>query len=339
MHYTMKIRFLLLLSALLALTSCGPKVSYITNEGFIYGTTYHIKYLSPNGRDLHQGIEETLNRLDQSLSTFNPNSVISRINSNEEVFPDELLLTVFNKAQEISEITGGAFDMTVAPLVNAWGFGFKNKETITPELIDSLRQLVGYEKVRFEEGMIVKKNPGIMLDGSAIAKGFAVDLVARYLDSQACTNYMVEIGGEVSARGINPSGKFWTIGISRPDENNPFDPGNLKAIVSLKNKALATSGNYRNFYEEDGKKYAHTIDPHSGYPAQHSLLSATVLADDCMTADAFATAFMVLGLDKSIELSQQLDYLDVYFIYSDEGGKMKSYFSDGFKDLIQKEIQ
>ncbi len=317
--------------------SCQNKKVYISNEGFIYGTTYHITYESSKGEDLQVEIEEEMNKLNYSLSTFDSSSVISKVNKNEEVKLDHYFLTVFNKAMEISEKTDGAFDITVAPMVNAWGFGFKNKEKITDKLIDSLKNITGYKKIRLEEGKIIKDHPKTMLDGSAIAKGFACDVVGNFLKNKGCRNYMVEIGGEVVARGINKKGKAWSIGISKPDDYNFFANQKLKAIVKLPERALATSGNYRNFYVEDGKKYAHTIDPKTGYPVQHSLLSTTVLADNCMTADAYATAFMVMGLDESIKLSETVPEIDVYFIYANEKGNYKTYISPGFKKLLVKE--
>ncbi|WP_423128897.1 FAD:protein FMN transferase [Gaoshiqia sp. Z1-71] len=319
--------------------ACSKPAKYVFNEGFIYGTIYHITYESPNGTDLKEGIEAELKKLDQSMSTFIPTSTISKVNQNEETVLDDIFLTVYNKAVEVSEATDGAFDITVAPMVNVWGFGFKNKESVTPALIDSLLQLVGYKKIRLEDGKIVKEHANTMLDCSAIAKGFACDLAAGYLIARGCKNLMVEIGGEVVARGKNQKGNYWNIGVSRPDEDNLFDTKQLKAVVQLKDKALATSGNYRNFYVEDGKKYAHTIDPKSGYPVQHSLLSTTVLADDCMTADAFATAFMVSGLEKSIEIAHARNDIEVYFVYADENGQYKSYVSEGFRSLLIKEYE
>ncbi|WP_372773539.1 FAD:protein FMN transferase [Mangrovibacterium sp.] len=334
----MKYLFILLLStALFSFNSCKPNHKYIRNEGLIFGTIYHISYEEPNGNDLHEGIKSLLNEFNQSLSTYDSSSVISRINSNQDLSADQYFLTVYKKAEKVSSITDGAFDITVAPMVNVWGFGFKNKEQVTPELIDSLKELVGYKKVKLINGKIEKAHANTMLDCSAIAKGFAVDVVAGYIRDQGCTNYMVEIGGEVVARGVNPKGKAWNIGISKPDDDILVQDQQLQAIVELSDKALASSGNYRNFYIEGGKKYAHTIDPKTGYPVQHSLLSSTVLADSCMTADAFATAFMVLGLEKSIEIANAVPEIEVYFIYTDENGDYKSYFSDGFRSLIQEE--
>lgn len=323
-----------LLTLFIILSACTPKSKYVFNEGQIFGTIYHITYESPDGSDLHEGIKQVMDSLNRSLSTYDPNSVISKINQNKEVTLDTYFETVFKKSEKVSALTDGAFDITVAPMVNVWGFGFKNKESVTPELIDSLKQLVGYTKVKLEGGKIVKENPGTMLDCSAIAKGYGVDVVAAYIRDKGCQNYMVEIGGEVVAHGVNPQKQVWNIGISKPEEDSFFKEQQLEAITGLKDKALATSGNYRNFYVEGGKRYAHTIDPHTGYPVQHSLLSTTVLADSCMTADAYATAFMVLGLDKSIEIANSIPEIEVYFIYQGEDGTLKSYFSDGFKSTL-----
>lgn len=316
--------------------SCKKQAVYISNQGFIYGTIYHIKYQSPDGKDLQAGIEQEMQKLNKSLSTFDSLSVISMVNQNKEVELDEYFLTVFNKAQEVSTLTNGAFDITVAPMVNTWGFGFKHKEKVTTELIDSLMKITGFGKIKIETGRVVKQHPNTMLDCSAIAKGFACDVVGKYLAKMGCPNYMVEIGGEVVAFGVNQKGNAWSIGISKPIDDPAATNQEIQATVALNNKALATSGNYRNFYVENGKKYAHTIDPHTGYPVQHSLLSTTVLADDCMTADAFATAFMVLGLDESIKLAATIQGLEVYFIYADEDGSYKSYFSEGFRDMLKE---
>lgn len=316
--------------------ACKKEGQFIFNEGFDHATTYHMTYESPNGKDLHEGIAAVLKKANRSLSTFDPHSTISKVNQNKDTVLDDYFLTVYRKAMEIAEITGGAFDITVAPLVNAWGFGFKNKEQITPALIDSLKQLVGYQKVRLENGKIIKQHPNTMLDCNALAEGYMCDLVAGYLAEQGCKNYMVEIGGEVVVRGKNTKGKPWRIGVSKPDDGS-LGNQELEAIVGLTDKALATSGNYRNFYLEDGKKYAHTIDPKTGCPVQHNLLSATVLADHCMTADAFATAFMVLGLGRAIELADSIREIEVYFIYADEAGQYKSYASEGFVPLLIRE--
>lgn len=330
-----KFASIILWAALLRiLSSCSAPDAYVYNEGPVYGTYYHITYESPSGKDLHEEIKTKFQEFDHSFSTFNPNSTISKINRNEEVIADQWFINCFKKAQEISDLTEGAFDITVAPLVNAWGFGFKHKENITPELIDSLLQITGYHKVKLEGHSVVKENENLMLDMSAIAKGYTSDLMAEFLASKGCKNYMVEIGGEVAAQGVNAKGNTWRIGINKPQETEIPISLEIQAIVEVSGKALATSGNYRNFYVENGKKFAHTINPKTGYPVEHSLLSATVMADDCMTADAFATAFMVIGLEKGVELAKKIPYIDVYFIYSDDSGFNKIYMSENFSRFL-----
>jgi thiamine biosynthesis lipoprotein len=315
-------------------TACSKK-EYIKNEGFIFGTSYHIIY--NNNKNLKQNILSELHQFNKSLNTYDTTSIISRINRNDTtVTVDSFFITCFNKAKEVSEVTNGAFDITVAPVVNAWGFGFDETENIDSNFIDSLMRFVGFYKVKLKGNKIYKLNKGIMLDVSAIAKGYGVDMVAELLKKKGIDNYMVEIGGEIRAKGKNPKGKPWQIGIDKPIDDVTASHRELQAIVELNNKSLATSGNYRRFYVKNGIKYSHTINPKTGYPARNNLLSSSVLADNCITADAFATAFMVLGVDKSIELANKLDYLDVYFIYSDSTGNYKTYASDGFKKILNK---
>ena len=333
----MKFRLVILSFAAGFLLSCQNAPSkYIYNQGFIYGTNYHIVYESPNGKDLHEEIKNELNRYNNIFSTFDSTSVISKVNSNKPADLHPLFLKCYSRAMEISAITEGAFDITAGPMVNAWGFGPEDKKRMTQEMVDSLKAITGYHKIRLENGRIQKENPNMKLDMSAIAKGFTCDLLGEFLSEKECKNYMVEIGGEVVAKGKNEKGRVWTIGISKPDEMAFFASTDLQAKVQLPEDALATSGNYRNFYVEDGKKFAHTIDPKTGYPVQHSLLSATVLAENCMDADAFATAFMVLGLEKSVEIARQMPEIKVYFIYADEDGAHQIYLSENFKEhLVQ----
>jgi len=330
----MRLKGIIVFVITLFLISCSKREAYMINDGQVYGTFYHVVYQSPGSRDFHPEIQEKFRVYTTTFSPFEKESVISKVNKNEPVELSRYFISCFNRALEISEITGGAFDITVAPMVNAWGFGFRNKETITGELIDSLKNITGYMKVKFKDGRIVKENPNIMLDMSGIAKGYTCDLIGDFLAEKGCENYMVEIGGEVVAKGVNSEGKTWSIGITEPEDDNLFGSSELNAIVRLSGKALATSGNYRNFYIEDGVKYAHTIDPKTGYPVQHSLLSATVLANDCATADAYATAFMVMGLEKGIRLSGEIPDLEVYFIYADESGISKVYYSENFKKSL-----
>jgi thiamine biosynthesis lipoprotein len=305
---------------------------YQMNSGMVFGTVYNISYECDS--DLHQAIKAELQKVDNSLSPFNEHSVITAINQNQDVKPDEMFLTVFNKAMEISRETGGAFDITVAPLVNAWGFGFKNGSQPNRQQVDSLRRLIGYEKVTLKDDRIVKQSPDIMLDCSAIAKGYGSDVVARFLQQQGVKNFMVEIGGEVVTSGVNPQRLPWRIGVTKPTDDTLSIKGEIQSVLNVTDLAMATSGNYRNFYYKGGKKYAHTIDPQTGYPVQHSLLSATVLAKDCATADAYATSFMVLGIDGAKKVLERHPELMAYFIYADDKGQNAVWCSPSLKDKI-----
>jgi len=305
---------------------------YQMNSGMVFGTVYNISYECDS--DLHQAIKAELQKVDNSLSPFNEHSVITAINQNQDVKPDEMFLTVFNKAMEISRETGGAFDITVAPLVNAWGFGFKNGSQPNRQQVDSLRRLIGYEKVTLTDDRIVKQSPDIMLDCSAIAKGYGSDVVARFLQQQGVKNFMVEIGGEVVTSGVNPQRLPWRIGVTKPTDDTLSIKGEIQSVLNVTDLAMATSGNYRNFYYKGGKKYAHTIDPQTGYPVQHSLLSATVLAKDCATADAYATSFMVLGIDGAKKVLERHPELMAYFIYADDKGQNAVWCSPSLKDKI-----
>lgn len=315
--------------------SCTSPKSYVRNEGFVFGTTYHLIYESDS--DLHTQIMGEIAKVDWSLSTYKDTSVISRVNKNDQsVVLDPHFLTVYQKALEVTTVTEGAFDMTVAPLVNAWGFGFTNKDSMTQQKVDSILEFVGMGKVTLANGAIVKSDPRLMLDASAIAKGYGVDVAALYLESMGVTNYMVEIGGELRVKGLNDKGLPWSVGIDKPIDDPTVSDRQLQEVLALDNHSLATSGNYRNFYYQGNQKYAHTINPKTGYPVQTSVLSASVIAPDCMTADAYATAFMVLGLEKSLAIANADPTLEAYFIYSDEGGQLKEACTNGFERLIKK---
>lgn len=306
---------------------------YQTDQGLVFGTMYKITYQSDN--NLKTEIEAELKKVDFSLSPFNKNSVITHINDNTNMIPDSLFMDVFNLSKQISKETQGAFDITVAPLVNAWGFGFKTSEFPDSTMIDSLRQLIGIDKVYFDGKQIIKKDPQIMLDCSSIAKGFGVDQVARLFERKGVKNYMIDIGGELVMKGENPSMETWRIGINKPVDDSLAVNQELQTVLEVSNVGLATSGNYRNFYYKDGKKYAHTIDPRTGYPIQHNILSATVIAADCATADAYATSFMVLGLDSAKAICSRHKELEAYFIYTDEKGKLKTFSTNGMKRFMK----
>ena len=306
--------------------------SYRHNEGLVFNTIYHFTYQSDE--DYQSQIEEELSRFDASLSPFNPTSIISRFNRNDTaVVADAWFEQVFDRSKEIWRDTEGAFDPTVSPLINAWGFGFKSGVAVTPEVVDSLWHLVGMERMELVDGRLYKDDPRMTLNFSAIAKGYAVDVVASFLRGKGGENYLVEIGGEIAARGRNSRGEAWRVGIDTPDESNVAG-GQIEAVVLLDDAALATSGNYRNFRIVDGHRVAHTINPATGYPVQHSLLSATVLAPDCMTADAYATAFMVLGVEKSLEIAARHPGMEAYLIYAVDTATTAVAMTPGMKTFL-----
>ena len=290
----------------------------------IFGTVMNVTYTSTE--DLHDTIMTCLKGVDASLSMFNPKSTISRINRGETDTLDTHLAEILPMAQSISDATGGAFDITVAPLVNAWGFGFKSGQLPTDAQVDSLRALVDYKSISIEEGLIRKQIPGSVIDLSAIAKGYGSDQVANLLMERGVKDFMVEIGGEIVTRGNNPKGEAWHIGINRPVEDSTGMNNEIQEVIEVHNRAMATSGNYRNYYTtEDGRKVSHTIDPSTGRPVRHSLLSSTVLAPTCAMADAFATSFMVMGIEKAMDIVNAHPELQVYFIYTDSIGNYRTW--------------
>ena len=306
---------------------------YQTSQGEIFGTTYHVRYNST--QNLDKEIEQELFRVDTIFSLFKENSLLSRFNRGEDKGKGNTLFAeVIKLSLEISNETEGAFDITVAPLVNAWGFGFMNKQPLSNKQVDSLQKLVGYQHLSFNGKELTKDIPNLQIDCGAIAKGYAVDRIAKLLSDKGCQNYMVEIGGEVVVKGNNDKGEKWKIGINKPTQHALPTEEDLQTLLSLTNCGIATSGNYRNFYIKDGKKYAHSIDPKTGYPVQHSLLSATVISQSCAKSDALATAFMVMGLDKAKAFVETHKDIQVYFIYADEKGNYQVWMSDGMKPLI-----
>ena len=307
-------------------------IPYQHNSGMVFGTTYNITYQCDS--NLHNSIIRELEKVDEALSPFNKKSVITAVNNNHDIEVNDMFADVFLLAQKISDDTGGDFDITVAPLVNAWGFGFKNGTQPTKHNIDSLKNIIGYKKVRLEGRKVVKKDKRLMLDCSSIAKGYGSDVVARFLQKRGVKNYMVEIGGEIVTKGISPKRVPWKIGVTRPVDDSLSVSKELQSVINVTDKAMATSGNYRNFYYKNGKKYAHTIDPHTGYPVQQNILSATVIAENCATADAYATAFMVMGLEKAQKLLERHPELMAYFIYSDKDGKNKTWCSEKLKKKV-----
>ncbi|WP_291529532.1 FAD:protein FMN transferase [Bacteroides sp. UBA939] len=324
---------LLVLGTIWILASHNRTTPYQTADGMIFGTYYHITYQCDS--DLKAEIDKELKRFDGSLSPFNDTATITRVNRNEDITPDTLFTNVFRRSMEISKETDGAFDITIAPLANAWGFGFKKGTFPDSVMIDSLLEITGYSKVTLsEEGKVRKSDERIMLSCSAIAKGYAVDIISRLLAKKGIRNFMVDIGGEVVVRGENPKKDLWHIGINKPVDDTTPASQVLQTVLNVTDVGIATSGNYRNFYYKDGKKYAHTIDPRTGYPVQHSILSATVIAKDCMSADAYATAFMVMGLEEAERFADAHPDINAYFIYTDKKGDLQMYYTKGMKRFV-----
>ncbi|WP_162126179.1 FAD:protein FMN transferase [Flavobacterium phycosphaerae] len=305
-------------------------------EGYAQGTTYHITYFDKKNRNWQTQIDTLLRQFDLSVSTYIPNSIISKINTNKpNVKVDKYFITCFKKAKEVWKNTHGAFDPTVYPLVNAWGFGPGKKQKIEQSKIDSMLQFVGFDLIALKGKRIIKKDPRVALDFNAFAQGYSVDVVSDFLKSKGIRNFIVEIGGEVYAHGKKPNGENWKVGIEQPYDNKESEnPYNI--IANLENLALATSGNYRRFIIENGVKYAHHLDPKTGYPTKNNLLSASIFSKQCIASDANATGVLVMGLDKAKVFLQQHPELQAYLIYSDEKGNFKTYSTDGLSAILEK---
>ncbi|MFK8009973.1 MAG: FAD:protein FMN transferase [Saprospiraceae bacterium] len=319
-----------------------PKFLKIAGETM--GTTYHITYEDSLGRNFKEEVDSILVEINQAVSTYIPDSDISKFNQNQEINSfDPYFRDVTLASQKIFQETEGFFDPTVMPLVNYWGFGYTEKKAITEVdsfRVDSLKSLIGFEKIKINcdgttLGLICgfsKKNPNTQLDFSAIAKGYAVDVVANFFQEKNSKNYLVEIGGELRTLGKNSKGKIWTTAINTPKINAQLNE--YEAIIKVKNKAIATSGNYRNFHEVNGEWYGHEINPKTGFPEKSNLLSVTIMADDCMSADAYATAMMVMGLEKSKALTEKLNNIDAFFIFANEAGELETFYTKGFEGTI-----
>lgn len=352
------------LSLFLLFISCGgeqPKndttedtSDVIELFGNTQGTTYSIICNDPIDIERDE-VEETLHNFDLALSSYIPNSALTKINESTAgriAYQDSF--NYFNRcyvlSQEVYKTTAGAFDPTVYPLVDGWGF-MKDMENVPDSSeVDSLRSLLGFNRgYHFDlireiteagdtvpANIMIKNTSGAKLDFNAIAQGLAVDVLAELIESKGGKNYFVEIGGEIRVRGKNKEGEWWRIGIDKPLENSDAGNRELQEIVQIENRSIATSGSYRKFYEKDGVKYSHTLNPKTGYPVTHSLLSSTVVADNCALADAMATALMVMGPEKGMEFVKANPDLDieVYLIFENDKGRMETYMTSGFQELI-----
>jgi thiamine biosynthesis lipoprotein len=330
-----KIRFWFVFLGLISASIYGQS-SPMKIEGNAQGTTYHITYFDKQNRNFELEIKQILKDFDLSVSTYIPNSIISRINSNEKnVIVDKYFKACFKKAKEVWKNTKGAFDPTVYPLVNAYGFGPGKKQKLEKSKIDSILNFVGFQLIELKGNKVIKKDPRVALDFNAFAQGYSVDVVSDFLNSKGIDAYIVEIGGEVYANGRNSDGSNWKIGIEKPiDNKETVNP--LKAIAKLEDMAVATSGNYRRFTMEDGVKYVHHIDPKTGYPTKNNLLSASIFAKKCMISDAYATGVLVLGLEKAKVFLTKHPELQAYLIYSDDYGNYQVYETPGLKTILSE---
>ena len=319
---------------LLLLASCGHQPQKTVLQGLAQGSYYAITYYDAQNRNFQHGVDSIFHAVDRSVNLWVDSSIICQVNRNEDVILDNIFIDNFNIAQQAATLSGGYFDPTIAPLVSAWGFA-KNYQlsTINYQLIDSLRELVDYRKVRIEDGQLIKENPAIQLDFNAIAQGYTSDLIGAYLESHGVTSYLVDVGGEIMARGGKPDGSSWVVGIEKPAAN--WDSERMiQERVELRDRGIVTSGSYRKYVERDGKRYSHCIDPTTGYPVEHQLLSATVIASTSVWADALASICMVMGLEKSLEIIHQLDGVEAYYIFVNPQGELETFATEGFFQRI-----
>lgn len=331
-------RPIIVVLGILLLTGCTPK-PLVRNQsaGNALGTTYSIIYIGDEELDYEKEIDSVFRVLNQSLSTYIPTSDISKINNGDSTLVvDQMFKEVFKTSTEVYKTSNGYFDPTVGVLANAWGFGPGEQLDLDSLKVDSLLRYVGWEKVKLNgDGTISKTHPAIRFDFNAVAKGYAIDRLGKMLDLKGIDNYLVEVGGEVLAKGENKiSNKPWSVGIDDPQTEVGRQ---LKLIVSLEDKAMASSGNYRKFRidPETGKKYVHTINPKTGFTKNASVLATSVVANTCSEADAFATAFMAMDLAESEEVLREEDQLEAYIIYLDESGQTQEYMTEGFAELVR----
>ncbi|MBQ3710209.1 MAG: FAD:protein FMN transferase [Bacteroidales bacterium] len=319
-----------MLVVLSLLASCANQTPKTVLQGLAQGSSYAITYFDEQDRDFQHEVDSIFHAVDLSVNLWVDSSIICKVNRNEDVVLDNIFIDNFNIAQEAAQMSDGCFDPTISPLVSAWGFSAKSGDSITPQLVDSLRQLVDYHKVHIENGTLIKDNPAMKLDFNAIAQGYTADLIGSFLESKGINNYLVEVGGEIMARGGKPDGSSWVVGIEKPAANWDSDRV-VQQRVEIRDKGIVTSGSYRKYVERDGKRYSHCIDPMTGYPVEHNLLSATVIADNSVWADALASICMVMGMERSLEIIKRLDGVEAYYIFVNDKGELETLATEGFK--------
>ena len=327
-------RLLLGVCCVLALlSSCVNQPKKIVLQGLAQGSYYAITYFDEENRNFQREIDSIFHAVDMSVNLWVDSSVISKINRNEEVTLDSIFIDNFRIAQKAARLSDGYFDPTISPIVAAWGFSYKSGDSLTPQLIDSLKQLVDYRKIRIENGKVVKENPNMKLDFNAIAQGYTSDLIAAFLESQGIKNYLVDTGGEIMTRGSKPNGQPWIVGIEKPAENWDSEQV-VQTRIALHDKGLVTSGSTRKYTERNGRRYSHCIDPKTGYPVEHNVLSATVMAENSVWADALASICMVMGMEKSLPLIESMDGVEVYYIFVNDQNELETFATEGFRELI-----
>ena len=299
------------------LISCAKQPQKIKYEGITQGSYFSISYYDEEGRTFENEIDSIFKEVDNAVSLWNENSIIRKVNRNEDVVVNQIFKDNFEWARKASEFSDGAFDATIGPLVSAWGFHYKKELEMTPEMVDFIKQLVDYRKIEIVDDRVVKANPNMTLDFNAVAQGYTTDLIGSFLETKGISNYLVDVGGEIYAKGTKPNGDLWTIGIEKPAEN--FDSERSVQIkIYLKDKGIVTSGNYRKYIEKDGVRYSHSIDPKTGFPVEQDLLSATVIADNASWADCLATICMLVGKEKASKLLEGQG-VEAYFIFVEDG--------------------
>lgn len=327
-------RLLLGVCCVLALlSSCVNQPQKIVLQGLAQGSYYAITYFDELNRNFQHEIDSIFHAVDMSVNLWVDCSVISKVNRNEEVTLDSIFIDNFRIAQKAARLSDGYFDPTISPIVAAWGFSYKSGDSITPQLIDSLKQLVNYQKIRIENGKVVKENPNMKLDFNAIAQGYTSDLIASFLESRGIKNYLVDTGGEIMARGSKPNGQPWIVGIEKPAKNWDSEQV-VQTRITLRDKGLVTSGSTRKYVERNGRRYSHCIDPKTGYPVEHNVLSATVMAENSVWADALASICMVMGMEKSLPLIESMDSVEVYYIFVNDQNELETFATEGFQKLI-----
>ena len=315
------------------LCSCGRQPQKTVLQGLAQGSYYAVTYFDGQNRNFRHEIDSIFHAVDLSVNLWEDSSVISKVNRNEAVALDSIFTGNFRIAQEAARLSDGYFDPTISPIVAAWGFGKQNADSITPQLIDSLRGLVDYRNIRIENGKVVKANPGMKLDFNAIAQGYTSDRIAAFLDGKGIKNYLIDTGGEIVAKGGKPDGQPWIVGIEKPAKNWDSER-TLQTRIALRDKGLVTSGSTRKYVERDGKRYSHCIDPKTGYPVEHNVLSVTVLADNSVWADALASICMVMGMEKSLPLIEAMDGVEAYYIFVNERNELETFATAGFEALV-----